>query len=482
MNIAAKNSLYYTIGSIARAMASFVLMPIYANILGASQYGVLNLLQTFSAIAAPIMTLSVEKSIYRLYFDKHTKTERNEFLSTVFWSINLSGFVVIVICVLLGNKIVDYLGGVEVVTIFYPVVVYTFLSALITYCQVLLQTQQQGAKYLMVSLLMLIGYNVITIILLYNWSPTYKSEVYASLVTNFFVFLVAFMLIKEQISFCFSKTVFRQILKYTFPLFFMSMFSWVLSTSDRLFIANYQGTSDVGLYSIAFKICTMGLILAASIKSAFDPYFFQISNCENATTAKNLLQPIIDTIVFINSLIFIAVALFGKFFVDTFLTIEYHDSVVYIYILSIAFLFTQQASILDLMILQNKKTLILSIITIISGLISVLLNILFIPKLGSVMAAIDSTVVSFIMFVITFIYAKKNFYIKVNVGNIWCPIIVIILCYVFDLFIDKVYLCTAIKVLVSIVSILTFIKLKTMTCPTLGTFIKSAIDRYRSKI
>ena len=188
MASAAKNSVYYGIGSIARALTSFLLLPIYANILGASQYGVLNLLQTFSAVVAPIMTLAVEKSIYRLYFDYKTDDEKRVFLSTVFWSINITSVLIILICVLLGNKIASYLGGVDVVTILYPVVLYTYLSALITFCQIILQTQQEGGKYLVVSLLLLVIYNVLALLFLFYWTPTYKAEVYASLI-NFLVVL-----------------------------------------------------------------------------------------------------------------------------------------------------------------------------------------------------------------------------------------------------------------------------------------------------
>lgn len=477
MASAAQNSLYYAIGSIARALTSFLLLPVYANILGASQYGVLNLLQTFSAIIAPIMTLVVEKSIYRLYFDYKTEEEKKEFLSTVFWSINVSSVVVMAICMLLGKHFAGYLGGVDVVTILYPVIMYTYLSALITYCQIIQQTQQEGGKYLIVSMLMLVGYNVLALLLLFYWTPTYKAEVYATLINYFFVFIVAFLFVKKEITFRFNISILKKVLSFTMPLFFMSMFSWLLSASDRLFIANYQSTSDVGLYSMAFKMCSMGVMLAASIKSAFDPYFFTVSNNEDEKTAKARVKPVNDTMIFITSMLFLIVVLFGKFFVGMFLKPEYQGCIIYLYFIVVSSLFTQQASILNVMILQNKKTISLSMITIVSGIFSVMLNALLIPKYGSIMAAINSMIVGVFMFTITWVYSRRNYYVEFNFGNIWATIVIVIACSYFDFAINDIIVGTLCKVGVISTGIIVLTKIKVFSYPILGVVVERGLKK-----
>jgi O-antigen/teichoic acid export membrane protein len=477
MASAAKNSVYYSIGSIARALTSFLLLPVYANILGASQYGVLNLLQTFSAIVAPIMTLVVEKSIYRLYFDYKTDEEKKVFLSTVFWSINVTSIVVMVICMLLGKTLAGYLGGVDVLTILYPVIIYTYLSALITYCQIIQQTQQEGGRYLIVAMLMLVGYNVLALLFLFYWTPTYKAEVYATLISYSLVFIVAFLFIRKRITFRFNVSILKKVLSFTIPLFFMSMFSWLLSASDRLFIANYQSTSDVGLYSMAFKMCSMGVMLAASLKGAFDPFFFNISNREDETAAKARIKPVNDTLIFLTSMLFLVVVLLGKFFVELFLKSEYHDCTIYLYFLIISSLFTQQASFFNVMILQNKKTMTLSMITIVSGIISVILNVLLIPICGSIMAAINSMIVGVSMFAITWLYSKRNYYICFNFGNIWAAVVIVFLCSLLDFSMENIYAGVISKLLVITISIFFFTKAKVFTYPILGVVIDRGLKK-----
>lgn len=477
MASAAKNSVYYGIGSIARALTSFLLLPVYANILGVSQYGVLNLLQTFYAIVAPIMTLSVEKSIYRLYFDYKSDDEKKEFLSTVFWAINGTSIVVIAICMFLGGPIASYLGGVDVVTILYPVIIYTYFSALITYCQILFQTQQRGGLYLLVSMLMLVIYNVLALFFLFNWTPTYKAEVYASLINYALVLPVAFLFIRKQIIFHFDFSIFKKVFLYTLPLFMMSMFSWILSASDRLFIANYQNTSDVGLYSMAFKMASIALMFVGAIKQAFDPYFFNIANSVEEQKAKEHVKPVNDTMIFLTSMIYLGVALFGKLFVGMFLNDEYQSCLVYLYFLILSGLFAQQATVLNVMILQNKKTLLLSIITIAGGIISLLLNAILIPHYGSIMAAANSMMVGLFLFILTWYFAKRNYYVEIHFGNIWASILIVMLCSGVDLTLDNYILGWLIKMGCSTILIFIFTKAKAFYYPALGVVINRALNK-----
>ena len=179
----------------------------------------------------------------------------------------------------------------------------------------------------------------------------------------------------------------------------------------------------------------------------------------------------------ITSMLFIVVVLLGRLFVELFLNSEYQGCLVYLYFLAVASLFTQQSTILNVMILQNKKTLNLSLITIISGIIGIALNALLIPKYGSIMAAIDSMVVGIFMFAITWVYSKKNYYVKFNFGNIWAAILIICFCFVIDYSIDNVYLGSLYKLGMITVCIFVFTKINLFSYPILGVVINKALKK-----
>ena len=257
----------------------------------------------------------------------------------------------------------------------------------------------------------------------------------------------------------------------------MSMFSWILSASDRLFIANYQNTTDVGLYSMAFKMASIALMFVGAIKQAFDPYFFNIVNSYDEENAKKYVKPVNDTMIFLTSMLYLCVIVFGKLFVGLFLNEEYQSCIIYLYLLVVSGMFTQQATMLNVMILQNRKTMLLSIITITGGVLSLVLNAILIPLFGSVVAAVNSMTVGIYMFILTFIFAKKNYYVKVDFGNIWAVMMVFALCYFVDYSMGNIIMGAIVKLIMSSLCVFALTKIKVFTYPSLGVVINRALNK-----
>ena len=162
MSRAINNAFYYTIGSLVKAFTSFLLLPIFANILGSAQFGVLSLLQSFSSVLAIFMTFGVERSLYRLYYDYKNEESRNLFLSTLFWSINATSLIIIILSIICAHQLSNILGGVDSYRVVLPVIIYTFFQALINYSQIIMQVEQKGKSFLLVSMLLMISYNLVT--------------------------------------------------------------------------------------------------------------------------------------------------------------------------------------------------------------------------------------------------------------------------------------------------------------------------------
>lgn len=445
MGKALNNSIYYTIGAVVKASASFLLLPVFTNKLGAEQYGILSLLQTFSTILATVMTLAVERSLYRLFYDYQTEEEQRCFLSTVFWLICLNSVIVIILTILMGGIIVQYIGDVDVYAVFSPVVIYTFFSALINFSQIIMQVEQKGGQYLKVSLLILIIYNVVALLLVFFYSTTVKSLVYASFVTYLVVTPIAYYKIKEKIHLEFDKKIILSIFKFSSPLLLMIIFSWVLHFSDRLFIAKLVNYEYAGIYSLAAKIVSIITLFAEAVFQAYGPYFYRIANTMDTREAKAILKESNSIITLIICLLGILIVLFSNTVLNLLFSDEYAPALVFIYLLAISMVFTQQSGLLNLMIYQNKKTLGISLITIAAGVLSVVFNYWFIPVYGAVMAGITNLVVGILMITLTFLLARRNYYISVNIPLLLYAVILMLLYAVCDYMIDSHWLAMITK-------------------------------------
>lgn len=451
MGKALNNAVYYTIGAIIKAMASFLLLPVFTNVLGAAQYGILNLLQSFSTILATLMTLAVERSLYRLFYDYHTEEEQNRFLSSVFWLICINSTVIIFLTLLFGELIVPYLGRVDVYTILLPVVLYTFLSATINFSQIIMQVEQNGKQFLVISLLVLVLYNIIALLLIFYYVPSVQSLVFASFATFIIVTPIALYKIRKKIQFVIDKQCVFSIFRFSSPLLLMIIFSWVLHFSDRLFIANFSSYENAGIYSLAAKIVSVIALFCGAVFQAYGPYFYNIANTLSESEAKPKLKETNSTITLIVCFLGIIIALFAKTLLSLFFSSEYEASLIFIYLLTISMMFTQQSGLLNVMIYQNKKTVGISLITIFSGIMSVILNYFLIPIYGAVFAGISNLFVGLLMFFLTFFLARKNYYIEINLPLLLYGVLFVLICSLCDYKIQFHWAATSIKLMLLLI-------------------------------
>ena len=66
----AKNTAIISIGKICTQVVSFLLLPIYTNILSTEEYGAVDLIITYTALLLPLVTLQLEQALFRFLLDK----------------------------------------------------------------------------------------------------------------------------------------------------------------------------------------------------------------------------------------------------------------------------------------------------------------------------------------------------------------------------------------------------------------------------
>ena len=482
MGKAVNNAFYYTIGSAIRAFASFLLLPIFANILGSAQFGVLSLLQTFSSVLAILMTFGIERSLYRLYYDYKDVSGQNKFLSTIFWAINITSAITVLLAILCANQLSGVLGGVDAFRVVIPVVIYTFIAALIQYSQIIMQVEQEGKSFLLISMLLLITYNVVTLLFLFLYEKTYQAMVYGNLVANMIVLPFAYIRIRKRIKLFFDFRILINTLRFSLPLLVMALFSWALNMSDRLFLANFSDLESLGLYSMGSKLVSIMIIFDGAIYQAYGPYFFNIANNEPESVAKPKLKVVNDAITWIVGLLALTIVLFSNLAFHTLLKPEFRGSLIYVYILISGAVLGQQTGLLNPMIYQNKKTKEISIVTIISAFISVGLNRWLIPLHGPIMAAITNFFAALCMFVMTVLLAKRNYYIRLNFTGIIISLVAIGGCFVLDFVIANVVVAFFSKLLMLFFLALFVVKLELINVAATKAILSKIMGPIMNKI
>ncbi|MDZ7672401.1 MAG: oligosaccharide flippase family protein [Halanaerobiales bacterium] len=80
-------------------------------------------------------------------------------------------------------------------------------------------------------------------------------------------------IIFKNIKFKFNYFMLKESLLFSLPLIPSLLSAWVINLSDRIFIERFFSMSDVGIYSLGYKLGGIVLIISAAFQKAYSPLF-----------------------------------------------------------------------------------------------------------------------------------------------------------------------------------------------------------------
>lgn len=121
-----ENSFLYIFSSLLVKAINFLLLPLYTYFLTTEDYGIINLVTSFSNVGIYIIGLSLYSAILRFYVDyKDDKEKLKKFYGSIFTFIFLSGIVFFIIVIIFRNQVINlFFNGVS----FFPYVFIGILS------------------------------------------------------------------------------------------------------------------------------------------------------------------------------------------------------------------------------------------------------------------------------------------------------------------------------------------------------------------
>ncbi len=406
-----KNTIIYTIGNVFPDVAAFVLLPIYTRYLSPADYGIVNSLQVLNAILAVVLTLAIERSVTRLYWDHKTENEKKEFLGTIV--LTLLGIATAVLALLFLLK--DLIALIYSSIPFYPFYVYAIITAYFSVFErvpkLYLRLKQKAKSFVILSIMQFVTKAAFILWFIVELKAgaagMLKGQMIGTAIMAPIFLFIGFKIIKIT----FKPTIIKESLKYSLPMIPVFLSSWVLNLSDRIFLERYCSLSDVGIYSLGYKIGGLVLILASAFSLAYEPVFYKLANSDDQLDAKKKLFFYNNSLVIAMLLICFFISFFSKEAITILLDARYIEAYKIVPIIALAYFIAQSAGVMNRSIYQEKKTVVMMIIMISSAMLNIMLNFMLVPKYG-VYGAAFSTVLSFTgMFIVEYWYAKKCYFI-----------------------------------------------------------------------
>lgn len=403
----AKNTIIIFFGKVCTQLISFFLLPLYTAYLITSEYGVVDLIQTYVTLLVPIITLELEMSIFRWLIDSRGKNnETNKLISNNFFILFVSltlfcivyliislfvnipfKFVImidIIVCVLSGNFL-QISRGLGKIMDFSISCILTGLTTVISNIILIVFCHMQ-AEGMIIS--MAIANGVCSLYLFF------KLKLYKMI--NFK--LVDFKLLKDMY-------------KYSIPLVPNGISWWIVNVSDRSIISIVLGAAFNGLYAISNKFPT----IISSLTGIFNLSWSESASLHiNSKDRDIFFSDITNTVIKLFSSLGVGMIACLPFVFPIMINSKYIDAYLYIPPLVLGTVFNVVICLYSQIYLAKKMSKQVASTTIMGAVINILINILLIKYIGLFAASISTMISYMIMAIYRHIDLKKHMNIKIE--------------------------------------------------------------------
>ncbi|MBL0356151.1 MAG: oligosaccharide flippase family protein [Chitinophagaceae bacterium] len=247
------------------------------------------------------------------------------------------------------------------------------------------------------------------------YNPTIGIGYY--LIGNLVGSAVTFLLLWQQwkgFRFEFDKTLWKEVMKYAYPLIIVGLGGMINEMLSRLVyqhvatIDPIKAKEELGIFAANYRLAVLITIFIQMFRMAAEPFFFNQSKEQNATKT---YARVMKFFVIACCIMFLAIGLFLDVF-EKILTIkykEYGEGIHIVPILAMGSVFLGIYYNLSVWYKLTNKNLYGAAITIAGAVITVLLNIWWIPYFGYTGSAWATFTCYAFMMVVSYILGQKHY-------------------------------------------------------------------------
>lgn len=436
MKTLAKETFFYGIGSVLPKLLSWLLSLYWAFALPKiSDIGVLTNFYAWVALLQVILTYGMETGFFR-YANKEKDPVR--VFSTTFISIACTTLLFFVAALLLLEPAAFALGGVAMkpryLLMLVSILCFDVLGA-IPFAN--LRFKKRPIRFAMIKLI-----NVVLTIIFnlffflacprlqaifpeaFAWFDISHGVDYV-LISNLAASVIQFLMVSPELKvrFTFDRVLWRQILRYSFPILILGVagvlnqtvdkivFPWVYPDADP---EKANALRELGIYGQNFKIAVIMVMFTQAFRYAFEPFIFA-RNREAADDRQSFSDATKYFIIF-GLLIFLLTTGYIDIIKGLFPE-RYHVGLKIVPIVLLGELFFGVYFNLSLWYKLTDQTRWGAYMSVFGFAITIAINILFIPRFGYMACAWASFIANLAMMLVSYFLGQKNYPIPYNLKS-----------------------------------------------------------------
>lgn len=434
----ASDTALYGISSILGRVLNYLLVPLYTEVFAAGEYGIVTELYAYVAFFNVLFTYGMETAYFR--FSSRKEFSEQQVFNTTFSSILGSSLLLGLSLWLAAPALLDGLDypGVQISYLYWLIIIIA-IDALVAIPFARLRAQNKAflfASARLINIFLNIGLNLFFLVLCpallkgeYSWLSFLRplaDAVYdpsigvgyvfiSNLIANaLYLPMLAPQLLKARLQI--SKELWQGMLVYAYPLLLMGLAGATNEMFSRPmlrhllpegFYSGYDNEAAVGIFGACYKLSVFMNLAIQAFRFAAEPFFFAKASDKNSP---QLFSQVMHYFVIVCSLIFFAVTVNLSWLAPIFLRDPiYLEGIEVVPVLLLGYLFFGVYLNLTIWFKLADKTKYGTWFTVSGAVLTIVLNVLLIPVLGYMGAAIASLLVFFYMAAICYYFGQQHY-------------------------------------------------------------------------
>ncbi len=399
----------YLVSNILNAVIPFILLPILTRYLSPTEYGEVAMFQVLLGALSAFVGVVFVGAAGRKYYDSDlSREELAEFIGSCIQLIMISSIIVFSVLFIFQRQFSEWLS-------LEPS--YVLFAVLVASCGVIInirlgqwQVQKQAVKYgalqISQSLLNMLLSLILVVVLLKGSQGRIDAQI---IVSSVFLVIALYLLKKDSLLkiFTWRKDYLAEALKFGIPLMPHIAGGFLLTTVDRIVINREIGLAEAGIYMVAVQLTAAVGIVFDAINKAYVPWLFEQLKADQLAQKQKIVKLTYAWFVLIILGVMLAFVV-GPPLVVFIAGEQYAQAGQVVGWLALGQGFQGMYLMVTNYIFYSKRTGLLSIASISSGILNLVLLIILVRIFGLEGAAIAFTISMGIRFLLTWWIAQKR--------------------------------------------------------------------------
>jgi len=413
-----RHSAIYGVGSVLQTLVGFILIPLYTKHYTTDIYGVFSLLTLCGTLAGAIFYLGGSSALSRFYYEYPDADGRRKVIGNCFTITIVGACIQILLGVLFCRQISGWLFDSQRYALHVAVVLGSYSIMFINgYFLLLLRFARKSLQVVAINLVGFVSGIAFIVYFLLGLKLGVLAPVLGDLCNQLLLCALLYWVTREDVCLQVTRSELIPQLKYGLPIVLAGLAYYLLAWTDRLLLKHFATMSDVGIYSLGYRLGTsINILLIIPFSQIWAPMRMQY---RNDVLVLQLYKKVLTYYFVIGVVITAGVGVFSNEIVVVLArNTDYRAAAGVIPLIMLAYLLFGSVNIIDVGIAISRRTMWHVYIYGVCIVVNAVLNMALISRYGALGAAWTALATFGLLVVLVFLVSNHFFRLEVEFGRL----------------------------------------------------------------